>query len=121
MLGMWSQTEKAKLFRQWVLDVLEKATGQQTQAQLPPASALPAPGTITVDQGEYIDLLKDKIRLLEDLNVVRIRRNFTDSEKEKIRELVASGKNMGEIGRAIGRSKSGVRSYLKREGISYEC
>lgn len=26
MLGMWAQTERAKLFRQWVLDVLEKQT-----------------------------------------------------------------------------------------------
>jgi len=39
MLAMWAQTERAKQFRQWVLDVLE--THQQPQADKPASKSLP--------------------------------------------------------------------------------
>lgn len=108
MLAMWAQTERAKQFRQWVLDVLE--THQQPAAV--PLAPTSLPGQITLDQSEYIELLKTKIEYLQ--NKPRTRRYFTDTEKKQIIALHAQGKNNGEIGRLLGRNPSSVGGYLRK-------
>lgn len=110
MLAMWAQTERAKQFRQWVLDVLEQHTQSNEEKK---ADKLPATtGQIVLDQHEYIELLKAKITLLE--NGKRRRRAFTTEEKQQIITLHNQGKSRTEIGRLLGRNKSSIDGFLRK-------
>lgn len=110
MLAMWAQTERAKQFRQWVLDVLEQHTQPQPEQK---ADKLPSTHSqVVLDQREYIDLLKAKITLLESGR--RRRRDFTAEEKQQIITLHNQGKNNGEIGRLLGRGPSSIGGFLRK-------
>lgn len=85
MLGMWSQTDKAKRFRQWILDVLEKQTQQQ-----PPQFAL----TDDILEKKYIDAK----RTIKHLQTIAVKVN---PEWQKIKKYKEMGLKNCEIAKLL--------------------
>lgn len=115
MIAMWAQTDQAKQFRVWVLDVLEKQSELAGQEK-PPEAKPHAGNTVQVDQVEYIGLLKSRIAYLEGRRPGAGRpapRPLTDQEKARIIELRGQGRQTMDIARAVGRSRSAVRSVIR--------
>lgn len=80
-----------------------------------PAPAAPAPGTVVVEQAEYIALLKDKIALLERVaQAAPTRRRVTPEEQAEMLRLHALGLGCARIGQRLGHHKSTVSSVLRR-------
>ena len=98
MLGMWCQTERAKAFRVWVLDVLERR--QEDPALVESYHAL---------REQYVALI-DRHQRLADL----VRR--ADRSLARIERYAALGLSNYEIGRLLGRSESWVRRRRRELG-----
>ena len=85
MLGMWSQTEKAKLFRRWVLDVLEKEASQPPQLTL----------TDDILEKKY----REAKKTIKHLQAVAVKVN---PEWQKIKKYKEMGLNNTEISKLMG-------------------
>lgn len=121
---MRSDRPEAEPFIEWVtaevLPAIRKSGGYQAHPEPEPVTEATRdyrdtwPATVTVDQQEYNDLLKTKIKYLEaQLAPQRVR--LTDDEKTAIARLHAMGWSAADIGQRIGRDKSTVGSYIRNK------
>lgn len=116
LITMFSKQPKAKAFRRWAIEVLSQyrqGTLELTPRQ--PIQPAPAPQQVTIDQDEYIDLLKVKITQLE-ANQSKKHKFITPSDVQKMLVLKSQGLGCSRIARQVGCSKDTVLRHLRKVG-----
>lgn len=116
LITMFSKQPKAKAFRRWAIEVLSQyrqGTLELTPRQ--PVQPAPAPQQVTIDQDEYIDLLKVKITQLE-ANQSKKHKFITPSDVQKMLALKSQGLGCSRIARQVGCSKDTVLRHLRKAG-----
>ncbi len=110
LIAMFARTDKAKKFRKWVLDVLEKFTECNNFI-----SSEKEPETVAITKDEYIELLKARIEHLES-NPKKKRKAakpVSDEEVNEMKTLYKTGFSIADISRKLKRSNATVSMLIR--------
>lgn len=118
LLAMFAQTDRAKTFRRWVLEVLKASIPASTlPAPVPAAPAAAITEAVTLTSAEYIRLLQSRVELLE-LRAAQSapprRGPISDAEVAEMQRLAARGISHRCIAQTITCSLYSVREHLRR-------